>query len=158
MFPKVLVCHSNHGSMVFRKAKHGGIPVQAIKRYRDVIFPEHGAPGWSWGYEWTVNTPQGEVLFKHQKSGSLLADAAHNGRHLVVGHEHGLFGAEYGASSQRLYWGAHTGCLIDKDALAFAYGKHSLKKPIIGCLVVLDGKPFNIPMLLNSRGRWVGYL
>ena len=65
-FPQVLVCHSNHGSMQFRRAKAHGIPVQLIKKYRDVIFPEHGAPEWSWSHNWRINTPLGEVLFKHQ--------------------------------------------------------------------------------------------
>lgn len=157
-FPNILVCHSNHGSMVHRKAKVGGIPVQMLKRYRDTIFPKHGAPGWSWAYSWHVETPMGTVMFKHQKSGNLLSDAAHNRCNLVVGHEHGLFGVEYAASSHSLYFGANTGCLIDRQSLAFAYGKHFPKKPIIGCLVILAGRPCSIPMLLKDNGRWVGHL
>jgi hypothetical protein len=154
----VLVLHSNHGSMVHRKAKHCGIPVAMIKSYRDTLFPQHGAPGWSWAYEWRIPTPMNDVLFRHQKSGTLLADAAHNACNLVVGHEHGLFGAEYAASSDRLYWGANTGCLIDRKSYAFAYGQNTGKKPIIGCLMVLNGRPVSVPMLLDSAGRWVGKL
>lgn len=158
MFPNTLVCHSNHGSLVYRKAKAHGIPVQMIKRYRDILFPETGAPGWSWSYGWRVNTPLGPVLFKHQPSGSVLIDAAHNQANLVVGHLHGDYGIQYSASSAHLYYGMNTGCLIDKDSLAFAYGKHSLRKPIIGCAVILEGMPMLIPMLLNEDGRWVGNL
>lgn len=157
LFPEMLLCHSNHGSMVFRRAKAHGIPVQMLRKYRDVIFPEHGAPGWSWAFGWRISTPLGPVMFKHQTTG-ILADAAHNACNLVVGHQHGNFGVEYSASSAHLYYGAYAGCLIDKDSMAFAYGKHSLRKPIIGCLVILNGKPVLIPMVLNPQGRWVGYL
>lgn len=157
LFPEMLICHSNHGSMVYRKAKAHGIPVQMIKRYRDTIFPVGGCPKWSWGYSWRINTPLGPVMFKHQATG-ILADAAHNNCNLVVGHQHGNFSIEYSASSAHLYWGGYAGCLIDKDALAFAYGKHSLRKPIIGCMVILNGRPTLIPMILNTDGRWVGKL
>lgn len=156
-FKDVLVCHSNHGSMVFRRAKAHGIPVQMIKSYRDVLFPDHKAPGWSWAASWRVRTQLGDVLFKHQTSG-ILGDAAHNAANLVVGHEHGKFGVEYSASSANLYYGMYCGCLIDKDSLAFAYGKHSLRKPIIGCAVILNGRPVPIPMVLDTNGRWVGHL
>lgn len=154
-FPNMLVCHSNHGSMVFRKAKAHGIPVQMIKKYRDVLFPEHGAPGWSWKYGWRINTALGVVMFKHQVSGDPLGDAAHNQCSLVTGHQHGNFDINYAASSARLYWSMRSGCLIDKDAMAFAYGKHTRYKPVIGCSAIIDGQPVLIPMLLDSDGRWV---
>jgi hypothetical protein len=156
-FPEVLVCHSNHGSMVFRRAKAHGLPVQLLRTYRDIVLPEVANHGWSWAYSWRVNTPLGEVLFKHQTTG-ILADAAHNSCNLVVGHNHGNFSVEYCASSSHLYYGVYSGCLIDKDALAFAYGKHSMKKPIIGCTVILNGRPMLIPMILNAAGRWIGKL
>jgi len=159
LFPTMLICHSNHGSMQYRRAKAHGIPVQMIKRYRDVVVPDtYGAPGWSWRYGWRIQTALGTVLFKHQSSGAVLQDAAHNNCNLVVGHQHGLFSVEYAASTDRLYWGMYVGCLIDKDALAFAYGKHSRNKPILGCGIVIDGVPALVPMLLNDQGRWVGAL
>lgn len=158
LFPQMLICHSNHGSMHYRKAKAHNIPVQYIKRYRDVLFPETKAPGWSWRHGWTVNTPLGPVLFKHQPSGSGIGDAAHNGTNLCTGHLHGDFSTQYSAGSNRLYWHMSAGCLIDKDSLAFAYGKHSLRKPVIGCGVILEGRPMLIPMILNEEGRWIGRL
>lgn len=156
-FPDMLVCHSNHGSMQFRRAKAHGLPVQLLKKYREVIFPEHSAPNWSWAAHWRVNTPLGPVMFKHQSSG-ILSDAAHNSCNLVVGHSHGNFSVEYSASSSHLYYGVFSGCLIDKDSMAFAYGKHSLRKPIIGCTVILDGRPVLLPMVMSEDGRWIGRL
>lgn len=155
-FPDVLVCHSNHGSMAYRRAKAHGIPVQLIKKYRDVLFAGT-LDNWSWAYSWRINTPLGDTLFKHQTTG-LLTDAAHNNANLVVGHEHGKFDIEYSASSAHLYYGMHSGCLIDKDSMAFAYGKHALRKPIVGCSVILQGRPCLIPMVLGTHGRWIGRL
>lgn len=157
LVPNQLVCNSNHGSMVYRKAKHHGIPVQAIRRYRDILFPDDGAPGWSWADYWFVNTPLGVVKFQHQ-SANPVAEAAHERCNLVVGHNHSKFCIEYAASSDYLYYAVTGGCLIDQSSMAFAYGKHFSKKPIIGCTVILEGKPMLIPMVLNSAGRWIGHL
>lgn len=156
LFPNQLVCDSNHGSMHFRKAKAHGIPVQYLKSYRDVLFPDGGGEGWEWAENWRVNTPLGPVMFKHQASGPILVDAAHNQCNLMVGHEHSKFEISYTASSAAIYWGAYSGCLVNKDSLAFAYGKHFPRKPVIGCTVILNGCPMLIPMLMGTDGRWKG--
>lgn len=156
-FPNVLVCHSNHGSMTYRRAKAHGIPVQLVRKYRDIVFPGLDARGWSWADSWKIKTPLGPVMFKHQSSG-ILADAAHNGCNLVVGHSHGNFSVEYCASSAHLYYGCYSGCLVDKDSLAFAYGRLSKNKPIIGCTLILNGRPTLVPMVLKENGRWQGTL
>lgn len=158
VFPDMLLCDSNHGSMHYRKAKAHGIPVQYLKTYRDILFPKGGGDGWVWAESWRVRTPMGDVLAKHQASGTALVDAAHNQCNLLVGHNHGNYSIEYSASSKMLYWACYGGCLIDKDSLAFAYGKHTLRKPVLGCTVILEGRPMLVPMVLNSKGRWVGVL
>lgn len=158
LFPHMLECHSNHGSLIYRRAKAHGIPVQMIRTYREMLFPNGGGEGWSWRYAWRINTPKGPVTFKHQSSGDPLLDAAHTGTSLCTGHEHGKYDVQYAASSERLYWAMRSGCLIDKDSLAFAYGKHTRNKPIIGCSAIIEGLPQLIPMVLNLDGRWVGRL
>ena len=155
LFPQLLLCHSNHGSLVYRRAKFTGIPVQMIRSYREILFPNGNADGWSWAYQWKLNTPTGPVMFKHQASGDVLLDASHEGYSLVVGHLHGKASIEWGASSQRIYFGAQCGCLIDKDSLAFAYGKDFRLKPIITVLLILNGIPTLHPMMLDEDGRWV---
>lgn len=156
LFPNLLVCDSNHGSLVYRRAKAHGLPVQFIKKYRDILFPEHGAPGWSWADAWVLNTPLGPVRFQHQVSGDFMLNASHERTSLVLGHEHGRFEVQYAASSTALYFGAYAGCLIDRKSMAFAYGRLTRKKPILGCMVITDGSPQLIPMLMNDDGRWVG--
>jgi len=154
LYPQQLVCSSNHGSLAFRKAKAHGIPVQYLKSYRDVLFPKGGAPGWSWAEVWRINTPLGLVQFQHQSSNP-TADAAHNRCNLMVGHNHGRYGVDYAASSDFLYWGATSGCLIDNDSYAFAYGRLSKNKPIIGCTLIMQGRPVLVPMVLDTEGRWI---
>ncbi|AEZ65093.1 hypothetical protein phiKT_00010 [Escherichia phage phiKT] len=156
LFPNLLVCDSNHGSLVYRRAKAHGLPVQFIKKYRDILFPEHGAKKWSWADAWVLNTPLGPVRFQHQVSGDFMLNASHERTSLVLGHEHGRFEVQYAASSSALYFGAYAGCLIDRKSLAFAYGKLHRKKPILGVMVITDGCPQLIPMLMNEEGRWVG--
>lgn len=154
-FPDMLLCDSNHGSLIYRRAKAFGIPVQMVKRYRDILLPGIKSNGWAWRAGWTVQTPCGPVTFKHQSAGSPLQDAAHNRCNLVVGHLHGKFNIEYGASESALYWALTGGCLIDHKSLAFAYGKNARSKPIVGCSAIIDGVPHLIPMLLDSNGRWM---
>ena len=156
LFPNLLVCDSNHGSLIYRRAKAHGLPVQFIKKYRDILFPEHGAPGWSWADAWVLSTPLGPVRFQHQVSGDFMLNASHERTSLVLGHEHGRFEVQYAASSTALYFGAYAGCLIDRKSMAFAYGRLTRKKPILGVMVITEGCPQLIPMLLDDDGRWVG--
>lgn len=159
MFPVMRLCHSNHGSMHFRKAHSHGIPVQYLRTYREVFFPDGGGEQWEWHHTHILDLPNGEqVAFKHQPAGGVLSDAAHERMNLVCGHLHGKMSIEYARNSSEQYWAAQGGCLIDADSLAFAYGKESKYKPALGCMVILEGVPHIIPMRLDIEGRWVGDL
>lgn len=159
LFPVMRICHSNHGSLVFRKAYAHGLPVQFIRTYRQAYFPDGGGERWEWRDSFKLKLPNGDkVLFKHEPSGDQLADAAHNRCNLVTGHLHGKFSINSAASSEAYYWAASAGCLIDKDSMAFAYGKNHKLKPIIGCLVIKDSLPILVPMRLNEAGEWNGKL
>lgn len=158
VFPSQLLCHSNHGSLLYRKAKAHGIPVEYLRTYREVLFPEGGGMGWNWNFKWDVLLPDGSVCtFQHQASSNKLAIAAHLGGNLVVGHEHGKFQVEYAQGRSR-YWAMVSGCLIDPMHKAFSYGDNYANKPLLGCSVIVDSIPRLIPMRLNSEGRWVGRL
>jgi hypothetical protein len=154
--PDMLLCHSNHGSLHYRRAKAHGIPVEFLRTYREVLFPDGGGANWEWAYSHILRTSNGEVQFKHQVAGDPRNASAHEGTNIVVGHNHGRFDLSYGASKQRLYWGATAGCLIDRASLAFAYGRESAYKPILGAMVIVDGIPRHIPMVLDNNGNWIG--
>ncbi|CAM0030426.1 metallo-phosphoesterase [Vibrio phage D530] len=159
IFPNMLLCHSNHGSMLYRKAKVHGIPVEMIKSYREILFPDGSGQGWDWQFEHVLDLPNGDkVMFKHQASGDLLAAAAHERCNLVIGHLHGKYAINYAASKSALYWGMNGGCLIDNKSMAFSYGENFKNKPIVGCSVIVDSLPILVPMRLDSEGRWIGKL
>lgn len=159
MFPRMLICHSNHGSMLHRKAKTHGIPADMLKSYRDVLFPKGGGQGWEWDFLHRLELPNGEMVqFQHQASGDILAAAAHERCNLVLGHLHGKFCIDYAASRAALYWAVQSGCLIDGKSLAFAYGENHKHKPIVGATVIVDSLPILVPMRLDSEGRWTGKL
>jgi hypothetical protein len=42
--------------------------------------------------------------------------------------------------------------------MAFHYNKVFVKRPIIGCGMIMDSQPKLIPMVLKSNGRWNGRL
>ena len=157
MFPVMRLCHSNHGSMHFRKAHSHGIPVQYLRTYREVFFPHGGGERWEWQHTHILELPNGEqVAFKHQPAGAVLTDAAHERMNLVCGHLHGKMSIEYASNSHEQYWAAQGGCLIDESSRAFSYGRESKYKPALGCLVIIEGVPQIIPMQTNSEGRWIG--
>lgn len=159
VFPVVDVCHSNHGSLIYRRANKHGLPVQFIKTYRDILFPNGEGDGWAWHERILVDLPNGDTcLFQHQSSGDILANAAHERANVVQGHEHGTFEIRYKSSTSALYWAMISGCLVDRKSLAFAYGKQFPKKPIIGCSAIIDSQPVLIPMPMDENGRYTGKL
>lgn len=159
MFPVMRLCHSNHGSMHFRKASAKGLPVQYLRTYREVFFPHGGGERWEWRHTHVLELPNGDrVSFKHQPAGSVLTDAAHERTHLVCGHLHGKLSIEYARNTHEQYWAAQGGCLVDEDSKAFAYGKESKYKPALGCMVIVEGVPQIVPMQTNIDGSWVGHI
>ncbi len=157
LFPVMDICHSNHGSLVYRKAFKTGIPVEYIKPYRDILFPDGGGEGWSWSDKVYATLPNGDTtLFQHQSAGDILNNAAHERANIVQGHEHGDYFIRYRSSTSALYWAMVSGCLIDRKALAFAYGKLFPKKPIIGCSAIIDSQPVLIPMPMDDDGNYTG--
>jgi len=155
MFPEMDICESNHGSLVWRKAKTHGIPRHYIKSYNEVL--EVGN-GWKWSYELTITLPDGTKCYIHHgKISNLLRLSQSLGYHVVTGHFHELFGVNYWANSNGLYWAMSVGCLIDDESLAFEYNNMNLKRPIIGTGLIIDSMPVLEPMVLNKGGRWRGY-
>lgn len=152
LFPKVSCCVSNHTSRPFRRAFKFGIPSAFLREYRDFL----KAPrGWTWRDYWEVDG----VRYEHGEgfSGPLgaLKAAFKNGQPTVIGHLHSDAGILWSANERELIYGFNVGCLIDRHAYAFRYGRHMARKPILGVGIVEKGIPRFLPMLLNSRGRWV---
>lgn len=155
IFPDVYVCTSNHTARPFRKAFKHGIPRAFLKDYGDFL---EAPKGWKWADNWEFDG----VVYEHGegqsgKDGAINA-AKGNMQSTVIGHIHSFAGIQWLANDKHLIFGFNVGCLIDRHQYAFAYGKKFKNKPILGAGIIDNGIPVYVPMLLNSKGRWVGAL
>lgn len=154
LFPVMDIIESNHGSLVWRKAKTFGIPKHYIKSYNDVLGV---GDGWKWSFDLTITLPNGQKCYIHHgKTNNVIQLSQQMGMCAVQGHYHESFKIDYWGNPVGLFWGMQCGCLIDDDTLAFNYNNVNIKRPIVGTGLVIDGMPVLEPMLLNAEGRWVG--
>lgn len=154
IFPKMDILESNHGSLVWRKAKVFGIPKHYIKSYNEVLGVDSG---WKWSFDLTVDLPNGQKCYMHHgKTSNIIQLSQQMGMNATQGHYHETFKIDYWGNSTGLYWGMQCGCLIDDDKLAFNYNNVNIKRPIIGTGLIIDSMPVLEPMRLNKDGRWVG--
>lgn len=157
MFPKMDVLTSNHDLRIYRAAMNAGIPKHFIKNYHDWM----GCPKtWVFHDELEIDG----VLYTHGDevgaggANASLKRATLYGRSCVSGHLHTQANITYFANREVLLFGMQVGCLIDHKAIAFAYAKRNLKKPILSVGIIQDGVPILVPMVLDDEGRWVGKL
>lgn len=151
-FPKADIVESNHGSLIYRRAKWAGIPASVIKTYAEIL---EAPKGWKWHMDLTLQMANGRyVYFHHGLSKNALKASQNKSMSHVCGHYHSEFSLQWWANSNDLFFAINCGCLIDHKSLAFAYGKNTLAKPILGCAMIIDGIPKMIPMTLDKRGRW----
>jgi len=156
LFPRMDVISSNHGDMVYRRAKHHGIPRAYLKSYGDVL---EAPKGWHWHNDLVLKTSiDTQIYFHHGKSTDVFKTSQAMSMSHAAGHYHEKFSISYWANPTGLYWGLQTGCLVDDKSLAFAYNKTNLKRPIIGLGIIVEGLPHLIPMVLDKYHRWIGKL
>ena len=153
LFPVVDLVDSNHGSMVFRKAKVGGIPMKYIRSMKEVL---EAPEGWNWHKDYMCTMSNGQDLFvTHGLKKNTLRLAEQYGCCVAQGHYHEDSGIQYSSSPRQLIWGCSVGSLIDDKTLAFEYNKTNLKRPILSCVLITNGIPKIIPMTIKN-GKWNG--
>ena len=84
--------------------------------------------------------------------------ASQYGMSTVQGHFHEKAQITYISTPEKLMFDAHTGCLADDDSLALGYNKINPKRPIVSILVIVNGVPQLIPMILDKKSRWINKL
>lgn len=152
LFPVMDIIESNHGSLVWRKAKTFGIPKHYIKSYNDVLEVDDG---WKWSFDLTLDLPNGQKCYVHHgKSAKVIQLSQQMGMNAVQGHYHESFKIDYWGNPNGLFWGMQCGCLIDDDSLAFSYNNVNIKRPVIGTGLIINSIPVLEPMILNGEGRW----
>lgn len=153
LFPKADILESNHGSLVYRRAKTGGIPRHVLRTYREIL----DAPiGWKWHNDLTIKLSDGQdCFFHHGRSSKGLGVSQSLAMNYVQGHFHTQFEVQYHATPRGVFWAVTTGCMIDDTSLAFAYNKLSVKRPMIGVTIILDGHPKLLPLIQDQKGNWI---
>lgn len=156
LFPDMILLDSNHGSLALRKMKHHGIPVKMLATPQQI----YGVSSrWQWVNDITLTLPNGQPVYLcHGMTKNGIKLAAQRGTNVVQFHYHTEFRIDYIGNPSSLLWSMQCGCLIDRKAMAFAYDRLNLNRPIIGTGVIIDSKPILIPMVLDKNGRWIGRL
>lgn len=156
LFPNAEVLESNHGSLILRKALAHGLSRNYLKAPGEIL---KAPKGWSWHFDIITKLSDGtSCYFHHSKGVNVKKNSQALGASFVQGHHHESFEISYWGNPSALLFGMTVGCLVDPKSLAMAYNKNNLKRPVIGCAVIVDSRPQLIPMVLNSKGRWAGKL
>lgn len=154
MFPDMDILESNHGSLVYRKAKENGLPLHLFKNYNEIYGVSRK---WKWHFDLTIKLSNGaHCYFHHGKSADVVKTSMSMGMSAVQGHYHEKMGVQYWVNSLGLYFAAQTGCLVDDDSMAMSYNNTNLKRPLLGSLFIDRGIARSIPMILDKNGRWIG--
>ena len=145
MFPHMEIMASNHDDRLYKKGTHAGIPKEILLPYEELI----GSPrGWRWHKDLTltVDSTREKVHFRHTTSELTLNAAKSLGCTTVLGHSHNRFGVQAVKGPARMVYGVDTGCLISDKGSPYAYNKGSVTRPIHGCVLIVRGVPFLMPM------------
>lgn len=155
--PTMQFLESNHGSLLYRKRKFHMLPEQMIKDYADVLEVKKT---WTWHPHILIKSKWGSFYFIHNLNKDCVKSAQALGYDgYVQSHFHSVYTTTYYSTPESLKWACTIGSMVDKDSLAFAYSRNgSLKRPVLGCLLINKGIPHLIPMRLLKGGRWDGQL
>lgn len=149
-FPFAEVMIGNHDERVHRLAASVGIPSKYLRNYSEVW----ETPGWDWKYE----TIHDGVRFLHGTGTSGVRPAAlmamQSAMNTVIGHVHHAGGFQWMAGPRHRLFGMDTGCGVDREAAAMAYGRDMVRKPFLGAGLVIDGEPYFFAMRCGPGERY----
>ena len=152
IFPRMTLVHSNHSSLVYRRALKYGLPKDYLKSYNEFLGVGNG---WQWVDDLTITLSDGSrCFFTHGISADVLKVSAQYGMNSVQGHFHTKFSIGYFSNPEALIWGMQVGCLINQKSMAFDYAKNFKSRFIVGCGMIINGQPKLMPMVLDKDGRW----
>ena len=129
-FPKADMIYGNHDRMIMRKAFSSGISKHWIKDFKEVI----GLPNWEFHERLVLN----DVQYVHGEGKKARSRAKSDLQSTVSGHYHTDCYVDWFVGNNYRIFAMQTGCGIDRNSYAMAYGKH-FSKPAIACGLVLNG-------------------
>jgi hypothetical protein len=142
LFPKLYLLESNHGSLVFRKMKHHGVPVRVLKPLNEL----YETPQWEWHDKILLRTSAGKVIVSHGMSGVAGAWMKMTGLSTVEFHYHTKFHTTWFQTIAGKRFSMHCGCLADRESMAMAYAKSNMAEFINGTGgLKANGEPILFP-------------
>lgn len=154
LFPKMYLLESNHGSLVYRRAKADGIPIRSLKPLSEL----YNTPDWSWHHDIVLETNHRyKTYLCHGKKSTYNGLSSAMGMNAIQGHYHGKSEITWSRTATMWRYNMFTGCLINHESLAYAYGRNHLPKPILSLGIIdKDGMPHLKFMDLDKDNRWTG--
>lgn len=148
LFPKLYLLESNHGSLVFRKMLHHGIPIRHLKPLHEL----YETPLWEWHNRILLRTNKGKVAVSHGMSGVAGAWSKLTGTSTVEFHFHTMHHITRYKVMDKETFSMHCGCLADQEKMAFSYAKSNMKEFINGTGGInARGEPILFPYY---KDRW----
>ena len=143
LFPRQLVCDSNHDKRISRIAIHHGLPNAVVKTWQEVFkAPE----GWKFGWEHEVGPALAIHGDRYSGKDGIRNATKDNFCSTIMGHIHTEAGVFWQETKGGCVWGLQAGCLIDPMYAAFEYQQTNRNRPLIGAGIVVDGVPQFVPM------------
>ena len=154
IFPEMLILHSNHSSLIYRKALKHGMPRAYLRHYNEFLEVDNK---WKWVDDLNLKLSDGsECYFTHGMSADGLKLAMQYGKNVCQFHFHSKFNIQYFSNPDNLVWSLQCGCLTKQSSLAFGYSKNFRLRFVIGTGAIIDGQPRLFPMVLDKKGNWIG--
>ena len=154
IFPKMIILHSNHSSMIYRKALKHGMPRAYLKSYNDFLNVDND---WEWVEDLNLKLSDGtECFFTHGMSADGLKLAMQYGKNVCQFHFHSKYNIQYFSNPDNLVWSLQCGCLTKQSSYNFLYTKNHRLRFVIGTGAIINGQPKLYPMLLDKNGKWIG--
>lgn len=143
-FPIAKITYGNHDLIPFRKGFAGGLSQNMMKSWRDLF----AAPwGWTFAEKFIIDG----VMYTHGTT-SAIPRMVGSRLSVVQGHLHSQQYVHWSQAERDRLFAMQVGCGIDNDSWAFAYGKSFVKKPVLGCGVVLDAGRVPLVIPFHDRG------
>lgn len=138
IFPKQLVCKSNHDERISRMAVQHGIPSDCVKPWHEIF---KAPKTWEFAWEWEVGPALAIHGDRYNGSSGIRNAVRDNYCSTIMGHIHTEQGTFRQETKGGDVWGLQVGCLIDPTYAAFEYEQKNRNRPLIGAGLVINGVP-----------------
>lgn len=147
-FPEAKWVEGNHDNRAIKRATEVHIPNEWIKSLPKI----YEVPRWTLGNQFEIDG----VKYVHGEGAGGISSwqnfAIKMGQSVVFGHLHSIHGVRYHRTPKSQIFTAATGCGVDETAYAFRYAKFEPRRPVLGCVVVIDGAQA-IPVVMDMGDR-----